>query len=99
MQFTTAFLATAVSLAVGTNAWAQAADGTWVANNNWYTLWYNGGDTSVHEACTWRNTNNVHNDGDDCAYWINSSGGILHGKCHYYKHVENGKLYPIMNCS
>ena len=45
MQFTTAFLTTALSFAAGTYAWAQAADGTWVANNNWYTLWYNNGDS------------------------------------------------------
>lgn len=32
-----------LSLAVGTNAWAQAADGTWVANNNVYRLDYTGG--------------------------------------------------------
>jgi len=45
MQFTTAFLTTALSFAAGTYAWAQAGDGTWVANNNWYTLWYNNGDS------------------------------------------------------
>jgi len=42
MQFTAAFLTTALSFAASTYAWAQAADGTWVANNDWYTLWYNG---------------------------------------------------------
>lgn len=45
MQLTNALLTTALSFAAGTYAWAQAGDGTWVANNNWYTLWYNNGDS------------------------------------------------------
>ncbi|KAK4119483.1 hypothetical protein N657DRAFT_650135, partial [Parathielavia appendiculata] len=60
MQLTTIFLTTALSFAVSTYAWAQAADGTWVANNRWYKLSCLVL-TQVHEACTWRNTNNVHN--------------------------------------
>ncbi|KAH6652361.1 hypothetical protein BKA67DRAFT_661104 [Truncatella angustata] len=98
MQFTTAFLTTALSFAASTYAWAQAGDGTWVANNNWYTLWYNRGDTRVHEACTWMNTDNVHNAGDSCAYWSNSNGGIFHGKCDYFKRTDGGKLWPTMDC-
>ncbi|KAK3329244.1 hypothetical protein B0H66DRAFT_596840 [Apodospora peruviana] len=86
MQLTTAFsvLATALSFAGSSSAWAQAADGTWVANNNWYYLPYkNYPRTSVHESCTYRNTNNVHNDGDMCAYWTNSNGGKFVGKCKF----------------
>lgn len=45
MQLTTVFLSAAISFAGSSYAWAQARDGTWVANNNWYTLWYNRGDS------------------------------------------------------
>jgi hypothetical protein len=37
MHFSSALVA-ALSLATGTNAWAQAADGTWVANNVVHTF-------------------------------------------------------------
>ncbi|KAK8041050.1 hypothetical protein PG994_014057 [Apiospora phragmitis] len=73
MQFTSTIFTAALALAVGSYGWAQAADGTWVANDTWYTI----RGTRVHEACTRRNSETVHYEG--CAYWTNGVGGIFHG--------------------
>jgi hypothetical protein len=66
-----------LSLTSTANAWAQAADGTWVANDVAYLLDYTGGIPGyapfpgakiyVHEACTWMNTDRYHPLGDGCA--------------------------------
>ncbi|KAH7118663.1 hypothetical protein B0J13DRAFT_680976 [Dactylonectria estremocensis] len=73
-------LVAALSLAVGTNAWAQAADGTWVANNYIHT--FNNG-LRVHEACTWMNTQDHHQSSDPCAYWVDGKGTIANGRCYW----------------
>ena len=81
----------ALSLLTTVNAWAQAANGVWVANNSWYTIggsmlfWKNSSlvkflpnlfAARVHEACTRMNTEDVLW-GADCAYWTNAQGGIF----------------------
>lgn len=52
MHFTSALsaLAAALSLAVGADAWARAADGTWVANN--YVHTFNNGRRSITKKHT-----------------------------------------------
>ncbi|KAF5024617.1 hypothetical protein F66182_3380 [Fusarium sp. NRRL 66182] len=78
---TLSVLATALSVAVGTSAWAQAGDGTWVANNQWHYLSKTG--WNAHEACTWRNTDSARSENTACAYWTNAQGGIFNGRCHW----------------
>ncbi|KAH7358741.1 hypothetical protein B0T11DRAFT_330500 [Plectosphaerella cucumerina] len=73
-------LAAALSFAVGTNAWAQAADGRWFANN--YVHTFNNG-LKVHEACTYMNTQSHHPSGDWCAYWVDDRGTIAEGACYW----------------
>ncbi|WYZ43402.1 hypothetical protein EsH8_VI_001101 [Colletotrichum jinshuiense] len=67
---------TLLSFAASCHAWAQAADGTWVANN----VVYNIRGSNVHEACTRRNTEEIVATGP-CAYWVNSEGFIARGLC------------------
>jgi len=38
MRFFTLAVPVTVSLITGANAWAQAANGVWVANNQWYSI-------------------------------------------------------------
>lgn len=86
-------LTAALALAAGANAWAQKADGrggqqpflyiqqeslrvivrTDLLSNTFKVT------DQVHEACTYCNTNNVHTDGDFCAYWIDGNGNIFRG--------------------
>lgn len=47
----------------------------------------------VHEACTWMNSNNVHNAGDDCAYWTNGNGDMFHGS--KYSNTHNVRYVTI----
>ncbi|KAJ4168985.1 hypothetical protein NW754_010917 [Fusarium falciforme] len=61
---TVSALVTALSLAVRTNAWAQAEDGTWVANNLVHTFdngpgdpcayWVDGKGTIANGRCYWK---------------------------------------------
>ncbi|KZL83403.1 hypothetical protein CI238_11660 [Colletotrichum incanum] len=74
MRFITVIVPTVLSLAASCHAWTQAADGTWIANNNYY--WIRG--VHAHEACTRRNTEDIIEAGP-CAYWYNSNGGIYRG--------------------
>ncbi|KAF6801242.1 hypothetical protein CSOJ01_11892 [Colletotrichum sojae] len=69
-------VAAVLSFAVSTYAWAQAGDGTWVANN----VVYNIRGSQVHESCTRRNTNDILV-AVPCAYWIDGRGNIAHGTC------------------
>ncbi|KAL2067254.1 hypothetical protein VTL71DRAFT_1678 [Oculimacula yallundae] len=71
MRFFTLAVPIALSFITGANAWTQAANGVWVANNNWYSI----GGTRVHEACTRMNTETILW-GAGCAYWTNGQGGI-----------------------
>ncbi|GJC78126.1 hypothetical protein ColLi_00964 [Colletotrichum liriopes] len=66
---------TVLSFAASCYAWAQAADGTWVANN----VVHNIRGSNVHEACTRMNTQEFWATGD-CAYWVNDRGFISHGR-------------------
>ncbi|KAI9150069.1 hypothetical protein HJFPF1_09823 [Paramyrothecium foliicola] len=75
MHFAT--ILTALSLGTGAHAWAQAANGEWIANDVKYTI--NG--YGVWEACTYRNTNNLVPVGGGCRYWTNANGGIYSGYC------------------
>ncbi|GKT41156.1 uncharacterized protein ColSpa_01337 [Colletotrichum spaethianum] len=79
MQFTSVIVPAALFLASGCHAWAQAANGVWVANN----VYYNIRGSTVHEACTTMNTNDVHPGGTKCSYWTNGVGQIFDGKCSY----------------
>ncbi|KPM40896.1 hypothetical protein AK830_g5635 [Neonectria ditissima] len=79
MHFSSTLVA-ALSLAVGANAWAQAGDGTWVANN--YVHTFDNG-LRVHEACTWMNTQDHHPSGDPCAYWVDGNGNVANGRCYW----------------
>jgi hypothetical protein len=38
MRFFTLAVPITLSLITGANAWAQAANGVWVANNQWYII-------------------------------------------------------------
>ncbi|KAH7174938.1 uncharacterized protein B0J16DRAFT_349350 [Fusarium flagelliforme] len=76
MRFFTLALPVTLSLINGADAWAQAADGVWVANNQWYTI----GGTRVHEACTRMNTQDILY-GAGCAYWTNGQGGMFQYVC------------------
>ncbi|KAF6808026.1 hypothetical protein CPLU01_12337 [Colletotrichum plurivorum] len=69
---------TVLCYVAGTHAWAQAADGTWVANNVVHNIY----GSQVHEACTRMNTNDILV-AVDCAYWIDGRGHIARGSmCH-----------------
>ncbi|PQE31831.1 hypothetical protein CJF32_00005134 [Rutstroemia sp. NJR-2017a WRK4] len=79
MHFSTVFLATVVSFAGSSYAWAQDADGNWVANNIMY-IWEG---MSTHEACTDKDSDwglNVRESGP-CTYWIDGNGNQFHGTC------------------
>ncbi|KAH7349332.1 hypothetical protein B0T11DRAFT_129916 [Plectosphaerella cucumerina] len=76
MRFTTVLASAALYFAAGSDAWAQAADGRWIANDR--TYWLEG--SNVHESCTIRNTNTVLRSGG-CVYWTNAQGGQFHGTC------------------
>ncbi|KAF2819560.1 hypothetical protein CC86DRAFT_131299 [Ophiobolus disseminans] len=66
-----------LSLAAYCSAWAQAKDGTWVANDVAHII----RGAFVHEACTRMNTNDYWKSGP-CAYWAdNSNNNIFHGSC------------------
>ncbi|TEY51305.1 hypothetical protein BOTCAL_0267g00130 [Botryotinia calthae] len=80
MQFTTIIIPAVFALASNVNAWAQnGATGVWTANNNYYNI----RGSTVHEACTEMNTENIRPGGTPCAYWTNGVGGIFNGKCSY----------------
>ena len=38
MQLTAVIVSAAVALSTGVNAWTQAADGRWIANNVWHGI-------------------------------------------------------------
>ncbi|KAH6949110.1 hypothetical protein DER45DRAFT_620239 [Fusarium avenaceum] len=77
MQLTT--ILTALSFGIGAHAWAQAANGEWIANNE--LGWdYNSG-YRVWQACTWRESGGLVPLGTGCKYWMNSIGDIHHGVC------------------
>ncbi|KAH6977381.1 hypothetical protein BKA56DRAFT_674198 [Ilyonectria sp. MPI-CAGE-AT-0026] len=78
MHFTSILASTILCFAAGSDAWAQAADGTWIANDNFYRI----GVHNVHEACTIRNTNTIVWWGA-CQYWVDSRGNKFHGECTY----------------
>ncbi|KAL2201624.1 hypothetical protein CC79DRAFT_1281919 [Sarocladium strictum] len=75
----TSIVVGAVAFAVGSDAWAKSAAGVWTANNTYHTI----RGSSVHEACTTMNTQNIHAKGAFCAYWVNGIGEIKRGKCRY----------------
>ncbi|KAL0930662.1 uncharacterized protein CTRU02_214737 [Colletotrichum truncatum] len=65
-----------VTYAVGTYAWAQAADGRWIANNQVYNI----RGSQVHEACTRRNTDEILA-AVPCEYWTDGRGHTTTGTC------------------
>ncbi|KAM0231285.1 hypothetical protein ACHAPO_008668 [Fusarium lateritium] len=77
MRFTAVIASAAFLVAPAVNAWTKDAAGVWVANNTFYTI----RGSTVHESCTTMNTNNVHADGDYCAYWLNGIGQKYKGHC------------------
>ncbi|CAJ0550069.1 Ff.00g099990.m01.CDS01 [Fusarium sp. VM40] len=89
MHFTSTLsvLATALSLAVGTSAWTQSGDGTWVANNEWHYLYRTG--WTAHQSCTWMNTEDPRAEGTACAYWTNGQGGTFNGRCQWQGPPQN----------
>ncbi|KAK4455251.1 hypothetical protein QBC34DRAFT_432617, partial [Podospora aff. communis PSN243] len=89
-------LATTLALALaptGALGWAQDANGKWIANNHIYD-WV-GGVPSVHEACTYRNTNNLVPLEGVCGYWTNSNGGQFWGRCWYFPNLLTGKIGSV----
>ncbi|KAE8337989.1 hypothetical protein BDV24DRAFT_166691 [Aspergillus arachidicola] len=82
MQIYSTVAAATLSLAGTAHAWAQAADGTWIANQNHYIFTDNlGFRWEVAEACTIRNTNTWLSSHEACAYWLDSEGRIARGEC------------------
>ncbi|CRG91378.1 hypothetical protein PISL3812_08426 [Talaromyces islandicus] len=82
MQIYSIVAAATLSLAGTAHAWAQAADGTWIANGNTYIFTDNLQNRwEVDEACTIMNTNTWLSSYEDCAYWLNSEGQIVRGRC------------------
>ncbi|PQE21970.1 hypothetical protein CJF32_00009953 [Rutstroemia sp. NJR-2017a WRK4] len=79
MQFTLIALPAALLFATSCHAWTKAANGVWVANNTFYNI----RGSTVHEACTTMNTEDVHPGGTKCSYWLNGVGEIFDGKCSY----------------
>ncbi|KAK4455252.1 hypothetical protein QBC34DRAFT_420068 [Podospora aff. communis PSN243] len=88
-------LTTALALALaptGALGWAKDGNGKWVANDHIYDKVANGMSAlhdmlrprSVHEACTYRNTNNLVPINDVCGYWTNNRGGQFWGRCYWY---------------
>ncbi|GAB7334592.1 hypothetical protein MBLNU13_g06564t1 [Cladosporium sp. NU13] len=77
MQFST--IITALSFSIGAHAWAQAANGEWIANDTKYYGFENA--LAAFEACTYMNTNNLVPVGGACKYWYNAQGGINYGTC------------------
>ncbi|KJK63864.1 hypothetical protein P875_00064672 [Aspergillus parasiticus SU-1] len=81
MQIYSIVAAATLSLAGTADAWAQAADGTWIANQNTYIFTDNlQNKWEVDEACTIRNTNTWLSSREACAYWVNSEGLIARGQ-------------------
>ncbi|KAK0735343.1 hypothetical protein B0T21DRAFT_411979 [Apiosordaria backusii] len=81
MQLTSIVLSTGLALALapaGALAWAQAANGVWVASNTWYSRV--GNYNNVHESCTRMNSQIVLTNGEDCSYWTNGQGAQGHGR-------------------
>jgi hypothetical protein len=81
MQLTSIVISTAFTLAMapaGALAWAQAANGVWVAHNTWYGRV--GNYNNVHESCTRMNSQIVLTNGEDCSYWTNGQGAQGHGR-------------------
>ncbi|KAK0647229.1 hypothetical protein DIS24_g7936 [Lasiodiplodia hormozganensis] len=74
MQFSTIIISTALFLASGSYAWTDG-----VANN----VFYNIGGITVHEACTYANTNTIHY--GDCEYWTDDAGHTFKGTCTPYQ--------------
>ncbi|KAM3080238.1 hypothetical protein ACMFMF_003647 [Clarireedia jacksonii] len=77
MQFTSIIIPTVLLFAANCNAWSQAGNGVWVANN----IYYNIRGTTVHEACTTMNTQDIHANGVGCAFWLDGAGDVFNGKC------------------
>ncbi|GKT84332.1 hypothetical protein Ct61P_02182 [Colletotrichum tofieldiae] len=92
MHFTSVFVPAALSLASGCHAWAQAANGVWVANNQYHNI----RGSTVHEACTTMNTQNVNPGGTKCSYWTNGVGQIFDGNP---KHFDEPILTKALECS
>jgi hypothetical protein len=92
MQFTTLIISTVLALApAGALAWAKNGQGVWTANNVVYSRV--GNYNNVHESCTRMNSNIVLTSGD-CAYWIDSHGGISGGQCV----ARNNKVECVRGC-
>ncbi|KAK0640576.1 hypothetical protein B0T16DRAFT_460750 [Cercophora newfieldiana] len=94
MQIT--FLAATLALLSAPTAvlgWAKAANGVWVANNNWYSRV--GNFNNVHESCTRMNSQQVYTDKRRCSYWINSKGEQRHGYCLN----RNNKVECVPGCA
>ncbi|KAH7151309.1 hypothetical protein DER46DRAFT_665299 [Fusarium sp. MPI-SDFR-AT-0072] len=72
---------TLFSLGTGTNAWAQAGNGEWIANYKIYDVTNSGFAKATMEACTYRNTETRVPIGQPCKYWLDGNGRIASGVC------------------
>ena len=84
MHLTTVITTTVLALSTGTNAWAQAKNGEWIANNRYHkSIEPDSANIrfTVHEACTDRNApvGSTSFVGPRCRYWIDSKGKIGNG--------------------
>lgn len=81
MHLATIIASTVLALVTGASAWAQAADGRWIANNKFHKdPEFDSGHIkwTYHEACGNRDGTG-YSVGTRCGYWINGKGKIARG--------------------
>jgi hypothetical protein len=99
MHIIQVIVSTTLAFATTSHAWAQAENGVWVAHNQSHRIGGTKNsvvqekgrqsdcfslDMTVHEACTRMGTQDWWSNGEDCAFWSNSHGGITHGRMSLY---------------
>ncbi|OMP86943.1 hypothetical protein BK809_0007029 [Diplodia seriata] len=91
MQFSTLVISTALFLASGSHAWTNG-----VANNRFYVI----RGITVHEACTYANTETIHYGA--CAYWIDGAGNKFSGSMYpsitAKTHGNFARLQSLLAC-
>ncbi|KAL2202347.1 hypothetical protein CC79DRAFT_1373970 [Sarocladium strictum] len=76
MQLIPIIVATMLGFSTGASAWAQAANGEWIAHNTFETIQ----GRYMHQACTTR-TGDLYREAGPCKYWWDDKGTIHHGEC------------------
>ncbi|KAI9150046.1 hypothetical protein HJFPF1_09799 [Paramyrothecium foliicola] len=85
-----------LSLVTGGHAWAQAANGEWIANNKIYDVTNSGFAKATYEACTYRNAEIRIPLGTPCKWWLDGNGRIAYGRRATTVSTAVPNRYPVM---